>query len=249
MKNWKFKKGENDIKVYISRGLQIIVEINEKTEVMAEAKNGALAFVETVNLIRDGKKFPCSGFNIDSEMYSDIVNTVTTARKAAKEEKERAYYNAHLHDNNLIELSKWESSDYLYTVDYVAVNKADKERLERMHCVCGQYSELKNELMDKVEQYETADGSIVYAIAVKDCEDYCEKYEKDAAERRMAAIEEEMKKPEEQIITVDDSDYEIRVGDIYTRNYCKYVVNRIVPDIDYPELKHCYCTRKGVKEA
>ena len=47
------------------------------------------------------------------------------------------------------------------------------------------------------------------------------------------------------IVTVnDDEENELKIGDILHKNGCIYIIDEIVEDIDYSELKACTCHRK-----
>lgn len=242
MKEWKFKKGTNDVLVTINNKLEIVVTINNVSKVGAilYEKKPILAFSRDIKLIRDGKKSWCKGFSIEPGMHKELKEEI----QKLKEEAERQHqleYDAYLSGKKKIILIKHEPGDFLFTIDYLIKNDIAREVLRDLGCLsggveCGCAEHLKSELKDKVNMEECT-------IDIKDCIALNKKREEEKEKKKA----EEMLKPAIQSFNLEDKRGKTKIGDIIHRGYCEYIVDEIVEDIDYPELKTFVCHRKEEK--
>lgn len=242
MKKWSFKKGTNDILVTVNDKSEIIVTVNNTSKVYAKlhAKESILEFSREMQLVRDGKKFWCKGFTIEAQMYNEI----RTEKQAIQEEMQRQHqleYDAYLSGKKKIVLIKDEPGDFLFTIDYLIKDDIAREVLRDLGCLsggveCGCAECLKSELKDKVNMEECT-------IDIKDCIALNKKREEEKEKKKA----EEMLKPAIQSFNLEDKRGKTKIGDIIHRGYCEYIVDEIVEDIDYPELKTFVCHRKEEK--
>lgn len=242
MKEWKFKKGINDVLVTINDKLEIVVTINNASKVGAilYEKKPILAFSRDIKLIRNGKKSWCKGFNIEPGMHKEIKVEIQKLKEAA-EKQHQLEYDTYLSGKKKIELIKDEPDDFCFTVDYLIKSDIAREVLRDMGCLsggveCGCIERLTSELKDKINMTDCT-------IDIKDCIDFNRKCEEEKRKKK----EEEMLKPAIQSFNLEDKKAKIKVGDIIHRGYCEYVVDKIIEDIDYPELKTFICHRKEEK--
>lgn len=240
-KNWKFKKGNNNIIVTLDDNANLAVTINDSTKVggWVHTKEPLLEFSREMQLVRDGKKFWCKGFRIEPEMHKEIKEEIEKL-KAEAERQHQLEYDAYLSGKKKIELKKDEADDFCFVVDYIIKDNVAQEVLRDLGCLdggieCGCIERLTSELKDEIKEDNTID--------IKDCIALNRKREEEKEKKKAA----EMLKPAIQSFTFEDKKGKTRIGDIIPRGYCKYIVDEIIEDIDYPELKTFVCHRKEEK--
>ena len=172
-----------------------------------------------------------------------MYNEIRAEKQAIQEEMQRQHqleYDEYISGKKKIELVKHEPDDFLFAVDYLIRNDIAEEVLRDLGCLsggveCGCAERLTSELEDKIKEDNTID--------IKDCIALNKKREEEKEKKKA----EEMLKPAIQSFNFEDKRGKTKIGDIIHRGYCEYIVDEIIEDIDYPELKTFVCHRKEEK--
>lgn len=256
---WNFQKGDYNINVSITPSYRCSLCIGKDIEVYAELVQDrniyGLAFDKNIRLSRDGKLCDVSGFSIEKQMYDEISREIKNQRiedekqrkiqQAKKEAEHKQLYDEYMSGNRPIELVETVDSEFWAITVFQPKNEVVYNVLNDLKCISYQWH-LNRDLYPKVDT-ETM------TISIKHCREFYEKTLANEKARKIKTQQEELLKPEIQYFTEEtetgiNAIVNSNVGDVITRNYCKYRVIGVTLDVDYPTLRHIACKRIGKQD-
>ncbi|WP_418554116.1 hypothetical protein [Longibaculum muris] len=232
MKEWRFKKGSYDCALIIDDCGEVSVSIDSDKVSCSDLFDNKVRFSKVISLKRENKKESCGGFTLDPKIFDEaaryrreIFAKIENAKRIAYETE----YNAIMSGEKPLEIEykEFEREDsYLISADAI---------VERGYYAKGISGKIIKELgcgrdegWKGVKLYKEFEKATIHEMK--------KAHEERIAERK--AIE--MSKPAEQTFTASKG---LSVGDIITKNYCKYKIIKARQDIDYDDIYTYKCIR------